>query len=177
MKSDIITIEAYNPKWKESFQQLKEVIGSKLGDLILRVEHVGSTSVEGLSAKPLIDLDVVIPNRKVLPEVIEKLSEIGYLHVGDQGIKGREAFKRANSAVPLDEKHTMWMAHHLYVCTEDNEELKRHLAFRDYLRANPDTCLAYEKLKHELAGTSPDRDAYTDGKEAFVLSILQKALK
>ncbi|MGD7044748.1 GrpB family protein [Jeotgalibacillus proteolyticus] len=175
MKENGITIKKYNPEWKNVFRELKKVLEHSLGDYILRVEHVGSTSVEGLSAKPIIDLDVVISHREILPKVIEKLSELGYSHQGDQGIKGREAFKRANSTVPFSEKNTEWMAHHLYVCALDNEELKRHLAFRDYLRANRDACLAYEKLKRELARTSPNRDVYTDGKEEFVFAILKKA--
>ncbi|MDG5472018.1 GrpB family protein [Jeotgalibacillus sp. ET6] len=175
MKQNGIVIEEYNPEWKLVFRELKNVLEHHLGDLILRVEHVGSTSVEGLSAKPIIDLDVVISRRELLPEVVDKLSEIGYSHEGDQGIKGREAFKRANSAVPYSDKNTEWMAHHLYVCAEDNEELKRHLAFRDYLRVNPDACLTYEQLKRELARTSPNRDVYTDGKDEFVLAVLKKA--
>ena len=101
-----------------------------MGELALRIEHVGSTSVEGMSAKPCIDVDVVIPDRTCLKAAIERLASIGYVHEGNLGIEGREAFCYTGKP------HLQ--LHHLYVCPADSEELRRHITFREFLRQNPD---------------------------------------
>ena len=81
-----VVVEPYNIIWKQDFQNIKAEIEDALGDLALSIEHVGSTSVEGLSAKPIIDIDVVIEDRLILDDVILALKKIGYTHEGDQGI-------------------------------------------------------------------------------------------
>lgn len=106
-----VVVEPYNKAWKQDFQNIKEELTSALGDLALRIEHVGSTSVEGLSAKPIIDIDVVIEDRNLLNSVIGALAKIGYIHEGDLGIAGREAFKYEGK------EHLR--KHHLYVCAVD----------------------------------------------------------
>ncbi|MNV51043.1 dephospho-CoA kinase/protein folding accessory domain-containing protein [compost metagenome] len=93
----------------------------------MTIEHVGSTSVPGLSAKPIIDMDVVVATRDDVKKAIQRLAILGYVHEGDLGAIGREAFIPPNG-VP-------W--HHLYVCTIDNAEYKRHIMFRDYLKSHP----------------------------------------
>lgn len=167
-----IKIERHNPEWEKTFRCLSSIYQKKLGSLILSIEHVGSTSVKGLSAKPIIDIDIVIQNNHLLPPVIKGLEELGYYHEGDLGIKNREAFARTNQNVPKDNEGTIWMAHHLYVCLQNSEELKRHLIFRDYLRQNLDAAHAYESLKKELARSTNDRESYTRGKGDFIESIL-----
>ena len=87
-----VVVESYNPEWKTDFLKIKEELDIVLKNLVLSIEHVGSTSVEGLSAKPIIDIDVVIEDRSLLGKVIIALNTIGYTHEGNQGIKGREAF-------------------------------------------------------------------------------------
>ena len=124
-----VVVEPYNINWKQDFQNIKAEIEDALGDLALSIEHVGSTSVEGLSAKPIIDIDVVIEDRLILDDVILALKKIGYTHEGDQGIEGREAFKYQGK------EHLR--KHHLYVCAKDASELRRHIGFRDYLRNHP----------------------------------------
>jgi len=145
------------------FERIRAPVALALGGLALRIEHVGSTSVVGLAAKPIIDLDVVIGSRADLPAVIGKLGTLGYLPQGDLGVPGREAF---NSPPGLPE-------HHLYVCAADNPELARHLAFRDYLRGSPEAARGYASLKRSLAiRFHDDRDAYTEAKTAFVEQAL-----
>lgn len=140
------------------------------GDLILAVEHVGSTSVEGLSAKPIIDLDLVMDSYAVLPVIIERFKQYGYEHLGNQGIEGREVFD------PTVEDG--FMHYHLYVCPQDGKGYLEHIAFRDYLRAHPSAVEAYAKVKLSLAQQYRlDREAYTNGKTAFVRSILDQAMK
>jgi len=158
------------------FSELSHIVFSCLGNLILKIEHVGSTSVPGLAAKPIIDLDVVVPSRQCLPDAISRLATLGYAHEGDLGVAGREAFRRAGNDVPYHETRRTWMSHHLYVCDAHSQELARHIAFRDFLRANPDQALAYGNLKRQLAAQFPhDMDLYIQGKQEFVEDILRKA--
>lgn len=133
----------------------------------MKIEHVGSTSVEGLSAKPVIDIDVVIKDTTVLPDVISALQTIGYFHEGDLGIPGREAFKYEGK------EHLR--KHHLYVCSQDSEELKRHITFRDYLRSNPDAVEEYSKIKEEAANFYPwDIDKYIEHKSPVIEMIYKR---
>lgn len=160
-----IIVEPYNPKWVEEFEKIKNEILPVIGDDIISFEHVGSTSVEGLWAKPVIDIDVIIDDGK-LPIVIEKIAAIGYCHRGDLGIIGREAFGYT------EEEKSHLMKHHLYVCHKDNAELHRHIAFRDFLRKNPEYCEKYSNIKIEMAKKFPhDIDNYILGKQPIIMEI------
>ena len=168
-----IEIVDYDPAWAEAFAGISRAVAAALGPLALRIEHVGSTAVPGLGAKPIIDLDVVIESTAVLPPVVEALETLGYTHEGDGGIAGREAFGREAATVPADGSGRAWPAHHLYVCPGDSEELRRHLRFRDYLRGHPEAAARYDALKRDLARRhANDIDAYVEGKSAFVEGIL-----
>ena len=123
-----IVVVPYDSNWKLQFETIRSEIQDALCELALSIEHVGSTSVEGLSAKPIIDIDVVIEDESKLQTVIEKLAVIGYEYEGNLGIVGREAFGYTGK------EHLQ--NHHLYVCAKDSPELKRHLTFRDYLRSH-----------------------------------------
>jgi GrpB-like predicted nucleotidyltransferase (UPF0157 family) len=161
-----IVVVEYDPAWPDAFVRLAALYRATLGDLLVAAEHVGSTSVPGLAAKPIIDIDLVIDHRRDLPAVVDRLAEIGYTHVGDLGITEREAFSRTEG-VPRD------VAHHLYVCARDNRELLRHIAFRDTLRARRDLVAAYGTLKRDLARRYPhDIDSYLAGKTAFIEAVL-----
>ena len=168
-----IEIVDYPPAWPETFAGLSGVISGALGSLAMRIEHVGSTSVPGLAAKPIIDLDVVVGSRRSLPSVVTALAEIGYFHEGDKDVPGREAFGHEDRTVPRDGTGREWPDHHLYVCAHDSEELRRHLAFRDHLRSSPDSALQYEKLKRDLATRHPhDIESYANGKSEFIEGVL-----
>ena len=164
MSAKHIVVVPYDAVWEKNFMEIKAEIQSALGDLALRIEHVGSTSVQGLSAKPIIDIDVVIRDESMLCAVIAALRKIGYTHEGDLGIPGREAFKYDGKAHLLK--------HHLYVCPENSRELKRHLAFRDYLRSHPEAVREYSRIKEEGAALYPyDMDAYITHKSPFIEKI------
>jgi GrpB-like predicted nucleotidyltransferase (UPF0157 family) len=164
--SEPVIILDYDPAWPEVFRFLRDRAAAALGGLAAAVEHVGSTAVPGLAAKPVIDMDVVVRSAGDVPAAIEGLARIGYVHQGDLGIPGREAF-----AAPPDTP-----SHHLYLCTLDSPEYRRHLAFRDYLRAHPETARVYGRLKKAAARRFPnDRAAYTDAKSGFVAEILRRA--
>lgn len=162
-----VYVAPYDAQWKEDYAAIREELAAALGDLALRIEHVGSTSVEGLSAKPIIDIDVVIEDGTKLDAVIAALGGIGYSHEGNLGIVGREAFK-------YDGKEHL-RRHHLYVCTQDSPELRRHLVFRDYLRSHPEAVKEYSRIKEEGAALYPDDiDAYIAHKSPWIEAVYRE---
>ncbi|WP_077603774.1 GrpB family protein [Oceanobacillus sojae] len=172
-----IEIVVYRPEWKESFLELKRILYQQTEDIVLAIEHVGSTSVKGLSAKPILDIDMIINEYQDLSEVTARLQELGYFHEGDKGIEKREAFGRKDSFVPWENDKRSWMEHHLYVCPKDSKELARHLAFRDYLREHPEAIKEYEQIKRSLAKRASSRVEYTSGKTAFIEGVLEKVFR
>ena len=158
-----VAVLPYNKAWKQSFIDIRAELQDALGELALEIEHVGSTSVEGLSAKPIIDIDVVI-KEEMLDDVVTALKRIGYRHEGNLGIPGREAFK-------YDGKEHL-QKHHLYVCQQDSAELRRHIAFRDYLRSHPEAVREYSRIKEEGASLYPlDMAKYIEHKSPFIERI------
>lgn len=155
---------------------MKEILSKSLGDLIIAIEHVGSTSVQGLAAKPILDVDIVIENYDVFPHVIQGLENIGYFPQEEWSFEGREAFGRNDIYTPWDGNSTYWMEHYLYVFNKDSVELAKHLAFRDYLSSNPQVVMEYENLKRKLANTVKDRTFYTLSKTEFISNILEKVI-
>jgi GrpB-like predicted nucleotidyltransferase (UPF0157 family) len=165
----VIEVVPYHPEWKTEFERIKKMIWGYIGDYIVTIEHVGSTSVEGLSAKPIIDLDVVMESYDVFPEIVQRLGEHGYEHEGNFGCEGREAFRRTFP--------DGCMKYHLYVCPKDGKGFLEHIAFRDYLRANASARMEYGNLKKQLAETYRlDIDSYVRNKTEFVTRILKKTL-
>jgi GrpB-like predicted nucleotidyltransferase (UPF0157 family) len=121
----------------------------------------------------VLDIDIVVEAGADLTTILQKLCTLGYSHVGDRGIPGREAFKRLDNTVPYAAGKTNWMEHHLYVCREDSTSLKNHLTLRNYLRANPSAMNEYATLKRQLAQAhAADINAYVEGKSAFIVAIL-----
>ena len=159
------------------FEALQQVYQTTLGGLILQIEHIGSTAVPHLEAKPILDIDLVIQDEDVLPQVIARLQMLGYVHQGDQGIPQREVFKRLDSVVPHVSPRRQWMPHHLYVCPAQSEELRRHIAFRDALRARADWRQEYEKIKQGIAARADgDRKTYARIKETECRVFVQRVL-
>jgi GrpB-like predicted nucleotidyltransferase (UPF0157 family) len=157
-------VVAYDPRWPQWFAEISAALEPYLGELPHVIEHVGSTAVPGLAAKPIIDLDVVVPSAELVPTAIERLVAAGYRHQGDAGIPGREAF-----ALPPDVAHY----HHLYVVVEGNKPHRDHLLLRDHLRANTVDRERYAARKRELAHLlTTDRKAYVDGKGALVEELI-----
>ena len=155
MKTEHIEVVDYDSKWVNDFNQIKGEIEEALKDLVLVVEHVGSTSVPLLAAKPIIDLDVVI-DRKDLKEVIFLLEKHGYIYEGDLGLKDREAFRYEGK------EHLR--THHLYVCPQDSKELK-----------HPNTVKEYGKIKKEAAKLYPnDIEKYCMYKSQIIEKIYKE---
>ena len=148
MRTARVIVLPYDGAWKTAFEAIKGQLERAVGDLVISIEHVGSTSVEGLSAKPCIDIDVVIEDYGVFEEVVRRLADIGYIHEGNLGIPDREAFCYS------DKPHLM--THHLYVCPRYSRELHRHITFRDFLRSHPEAVKQYSAVKEEAARLFPN---------------------
>ena len=162
-----VVVVPYNEQWKTYFETIKQYLLTAINAEIIGIEHIGSTSVEGLSAKPIIDIDIVIKDYSVFDTVVEKLAILGYIHEGNLGIKDREAFDyKGNVDLPK---------HHLYVCPEFSLELRRHITFRDYLRKHPEAVQKYSKVKEEGAKIFPDSiDDYIAYKSPCIEEIYRK---
>ena len=171
----MIKIVPYNSQWPIIFNELKTIYNSILSKEILTIEHIGSTSIPNLDAKPVIDIDIIIADKSKLNSIINKLETIGYIFRGELGIEDRFAFSRTSENVPFTGENKTWMKHHLYVCIENSLSLKNHLLLRDYLLKNEDVVIAYSKLKQELAEKyTNDIDNYVKYKTPFIINILEK---
>ncbi len=168
----VTLVEKYNPAWPLRFEEIKAFLGEAIAKTSLRFEHVGSTSIPGMTAKPIIDIIIVIE-----PAQFEKtkslLEELGYRDEGDLGIKDREAFKFHDEAL----KNSL-PSHHLYVCPANSQSLNEQCAFREYLKTHKKDRERLNALKWELAEKfDNDRRLYIEGKDALVKEITRKALK
>jgi len=163
--SRIIVVE-YDPAWPVTFERLRAGIWPSIRDVATSIEHVGSTSVPGLAAKPVIDMTIVLPTESSVATVIDRLAALGYRHRGDLGVAGRQAFERPPGTPD----------HHLYACVAGSDALRNHLTLRDHLRGDPSAARVYGDLKKDLAARfADDIDAYVDGKTEFILSVLSEA--
>ena len=163
-------ITVYNHNWSKRYEQIATYLKQYLHDSC-RFHHVGSTSIIGMPAKDIIDLDIEYVHG-CLNAVIGGLKKAGYEHEGDLGIQGREAFK----PVPNSPAESL-PAHHLYACEHGALELRKHLSFRNYLRAHPER-VAWLSDKKLLADTSVDtRDEYIENKSHFYKTITEESMK
>jgi GrpB-like predicted nucleotidyltransferase (UPF0157 family) len=158
----------HDPKWAEYFGQEKRLLSEVLGDKVLDIHHIGSTSIPGILAKPIIDVLAAV---KALPDVesfTQDLHRIGYEDRGTGDVSERRYFVKGSTA-----RRT----HHLNFCEINSFFWGSHLAFRDYLNQHPDVARQHSELKQELARKFPnDRLAYTAGKQEFVRSVLDRAM-
>lgn len=167
MRTPKVAVLPYDKAWKDDFTKIKAEITEAAGDLIIGIEHVGSTSVEGMSAKPCIDIDVVIRDYSVFDTLVKRLADIGYIHEGDLGIREREAFKYS------DKPHLR--AHHLYVCPAHSNELHRHITFRNFLMSDSEAAKMYSTIKEEAARLFPDDiDGYIKYKSSCIEELYIK---
>ena len=163
-----IVVTEYNPKWPEMFEREAEKIKQILGANCASIYHIGSTSVDGLAAKPIIDIMPVVKDLEAVDLTSSEFEAIGYEYLGEFGITGRRYLRKGG------EERT----HQVHIFAQsDRTNIERHLAFRDYLRSHEDTKTVYAKLKRDLAQKYPyDIDGYCDGKEKFVKEVEAKAL-
>ncbi len=163
-KTRDVVVVPYDPEWPVLFARLRDRAWPVVRDIARAIEHVGSTSVPGLDAKPIVDLDVIVPERATAT-AIARLATVGYAHQGNLDVEGREAFRAPAGNPP----------HNLYVAVDGGPAVRNHLAFRDHLRAHPEEARAYAAIKRELAARFPRNiDAYVEGKTSFIVGVLER---
>ena len=163
-----VRIVEYDSAWPALAEAEMRAIEDALGDIAERVEHVGSTAVPGLAAKPILDLQLSVKAIEPRDRYVGPLERLGYLFVPDPESPDYHLF-----AKPPERPRT----HHLHVCAAGSEHEVRHIAVRDFLCAHADEAARYEALKRDLAARHPqDRLAYIDGKEAYVTALERRAV-
>ena len=169
-------LKKYSTKWINDFSLIKGEIEKALSGLTFSIEHVGSTAVPNLDAKPIIDIDVIYTKQPDFEKIKSRLENIGYYHNGNQGIEARDVFKRKGISTDniLDK-----IQHHLYVCPTNSKALERHILSRNFLRENDWARIKYQEMKYELAEkANQDKKVYAALKENnindFIDAIIEK---
>ena len=162
LESGQVRVVAYDPRWPPLYRAEADRLLAAVAPLPLALEHIGSTAVPGLGAKPILDILAGYPEGGLPGEYVAALSKAGYVHRGEQGIPGREFFRRGDPR-----------AYHVHLTRRGSSFWRDHLEFRDRLRAEASLRDAYDRLKRELAARFPtNREAYIDGKTGFVHGVL-----
>jgi GrpB-like predicted nucleotidyltransferase (UPF0157 family) len=169
----MIRLEPYDPAWPARFEEEAAALREAFGTLALRIEHVGSTAVPGMLAKPVIDIQVSVESLSSLVPFMPAMSRLEYVHLVDPD----PVFERA---YPYFHKPAEWPhTHHVHLCEAGSELERRHLAFRDQLRSDAGARERYAALKRGLAAvhggaTHDERQGYADAKSEFVQSLLSR---
>jgi GrpB-like predicted nucleotidyltransferase (UPF0157 family) len=146
------------------FEAEAERIEAACAGLAIRLEHIGSTAVPGMSAKPVIDILAGRPPQARPAQYIAAIRQLGYEHKGAHGVPGREYFRRGSPR-----------SHHVHLVSWTSKVWEEHLLFRDLLRSNPTLARDYEAVKRDLAiAYANDRRGYTDAKGPFIRAALRE---
>jgi len=175
LKKGTVKLVPHNPKWSELFEQEKQLLKNTFGDIIIAVEHIRSTTIPGIPAKPIIDMNIGVESLEIAWEMKEKFEKLGYVHRPfvpghtKEKLKWQELYIKGPEA-----KHT----HYAHVTVYGNNYWKNNLLFRNYIRKNPARAKQYTELKKELAEKyADDRGTYTKNKEQFINDTLEIARK
>ena len=167
LKRGTVKLQPYDPKWQKIFEKEKELLLDALGNKVVAIQHIGSTSVPGLTAKPIIDLSLGIHRFKDVGKLTSILRKLGYKF--DRKFQHRQFFAKGPNS-----KRT----HYLHVMRYNGAKWKSDRLFREYLRSHPKRLHTYANLKKELASQFPaERQKYSDGKDAFIKETLKLASK
>ena len=162
-----VRLAPYRAEWKQLYEEEAARLSSVLGDKVLRVEHVGSTAIDGIDAKPLIDMMAAVESLDEARDLVPVLEGMGYEHRGNGGVEGRIFLAKG----PRSRR-----THHLSLTEITSDHWQRSILFRDYLRAHPEVAEEYGELKRELARKYPeDRESYTAGKDRFIEQVIESA--
>lgn len=167
---NLVRLVPHQPLWQQCFRDESEHLSSALGDQVAQIEHVGSTSIPGLEAKPILDIVMAVRDFTSAASFEQPLRECGYIHKVENDMPGRIYYvKRTADGLST---------HHLNVTWLGSECWAEHVRFRDYLRTHPDAKQEYQELKRDLARRHrTDRPAYTQGKSSFIRRILELATR
>jgi GrpB-like predicted nucleotidyltransferase (UPF0157 family) len=166
VKGRPVEVVDHDPAWRSWFEQVRDRVAPVFEGMLVAIEHVGSTSVPGLAAKPVVDIDVVVPAEASVASAIDRLESIGYRHRGDFGVPGRQVFLPP-AGLPR---------HELYVVVEGSEAHRNHVLLRDFLREHPGDARRYGEVKRRAAaGAGDDIEVYGRAKEDVVAALLALA--
>lgn len=170
LKRHTVKLVTHHLEWKTAFEKTKILLEKKVGHLVLEIQHIGSTSIQGMIAKPILDVALAYEDRKVVKDCMPILEEMGYEFKGDGGENGGHVFLLCSSP---DVR-----IHHLHLVPIDGLQWAKYLNFRDYLKAYPEQAKAYAKVKQELAQEYPNsRKDYTRKKTIYVQNIFDQIEK
>ncbi|TMB93648.1 MAG: GrpB family protein [Chloroflexi bacterium] len=175
--SDTIHLADYDPRWPQLFEEERARLQAAIGEWAADIQHVGSTSIPGIAAKPIIDIAVHLRSLVDALYCITPLMELGYECLGEFGIPGRIYFRKRTDQPRRGQSHDgIARTHQIHMYELRNEQYEKQIVFRDYLRAHPDAAREYEALKRQLAERhARDVEAYALAKSDFVLDILARA--
>jgi GrpB-like predicted nucleotidyltransferase (UPF0157 family) len=163
-----VIVVPHDPNWQRAFLAESPHLASALGDNVVNIYHIGSTSIPTIYAKPIIDILIEVEDLAKVDERDREIGSLGYIGMGEHGIVGRRFFRKDNSEG--------MRTHHIHTFETGSPQIDRHLAFRDYLISHPETALEYSKLKQQLAQKYPtDIQSYMDGKAEFISEVDKKA--
>ncbi len=170
LKRHTVKLVEHNEHWAIAFLETKEQLSKALANLIIDIQHIGSTSIIGIPAKPILDIAIGIKSVEVIPKCIIRLEKIGYEFRGDSGAEGGFLFVKCSEP---DVR-----THHIHIVEISDVQWSNYLNFRDHLNAYPESANAYSILKQELAKKYPnDRKAYTNGKYDFIAHVFKMMAK
>ncbi len=165
LKRGTVTVVPHNTRWAAEFEKEKKRIVDACGDQIIAIEHIGSTSVQGMAAKPIIDMSAGIARLYDARSLIEPLSKIGY-----------GFYKQFQHQMLFCKGPDTRRTHYLHVMRYRGSKWQNDLLFRDYLRTHPEEVWRYTNLKETLAARyANDRQSYSDGKDRYIKSVIEKA--
>ncbi|MCF7834133.1 MAG: GrpB family protein [Candidatus Pacebacteria bacterium] len=174
LRKGFVKIEKYNPLWQKEFDKEKKNLKKIFGDVSLSIEHVGSTSVVGLSAKPIIDIAIGVDSLKDIAQVKEKILKFSHYSIKENNADG-EILMRRGVPIKLGEDKPNFITHFIHIMEIDSRKYKETLIYRDYLRKNKEVLKEYDNLKKKLAiKYQKERKSYTKAKDEYIKSILSK---
>ena len=165
-----IVVASYDTRWPSEFEWAAGEIVAAIGSNLLALHHIGSTSIPGMYAKPVIDMLAVANDLSGIDQGVAKLEQLGYEAMGEFGIVGRRYFRRDDDVGRR--------THQIHAFAARSPHIRRHVLFRDFMRAHPQSAKQYGQLKLKLAADHPfDMGAYMDGKDSFIEDMESRALQ
>jgi GrpB-like predicted nucleotidyltransferase (UPF0157 family) len=164
-----VVVVPHDPSWADEFSRVSAEVCPAFGPNLVALHHVGSTSIPGIYAKPIIDMVAAVRDVSAVDQLNGRFESLGFVPKGEFGIPGRRYFYR-NDASGV-------RTHQIHTFEADSIGVARHLAFRDFLIAHPQIASSYSDLKRRMAAAHPeDIEAYMDGKDSFIKDVEAKAL-
>ncbi|GGI43497.1 GrpB family protein [Mammaliicoccus stepanovicii] len=161
-----INLTNYQTSWVDKYKEECEILNEILGNEVIKFEHFGSTAVEGMKAKPVVDMMVIVKDIEKIDLYNKKFESLGYDVAGEWGIEGRRLLRKGGNR----------RTHHIHIYEYTNKEIKRHLLVRDYLRINTEEAQKYSEMKASLAEKYNNTYDYSKGKRGYVSELEQRAI-